>query len=169
MPIELASVTGDVLTRKEYCLGFVFSRDKRKIALMRKKRPEWQRGLLNGFGGGIGENEVPSDAMRREGYEEAGRCFDWEYAGVIAGGFWMVHVFKTFTDRIEELPTVDLDHGDERILILPIEMICYRECISNLRYLIPLCLDSKIQFFIEDNWEPESDKVGAGFVATSTR
>jgi len=36
-----------------YCLGFAFYRSRRKVVLIRKTKPDWQRGKLNGVGGKI--------------------------------------------------------------------------------------------------------------------
>lgn len=54
-----------------YVVGFVFG-DNNQVLLIRKNRPEKQKGLLNGIGGKIEVNENPSDAMVREAFEEAG-------------------------------------------------------------------------------------------------
>jgi 8-oxo-dGTP pyrophosphatase MutT (NUDIX family) len=55
-----------------YVLGFYFTLDQRRVALIRKNKPEWQAGRLNGIGGKIEEGERPIDAMVREFAEEAG-------------------------------------------------------------------------------------------------
>lgn len=36
---------------KHYVLGFAFGPNYKKVALLHKLRPEWQKGLLNGVGG----------------------------------------------------------------------------------------------------------------------
>lgn len=58
----------------EYVLGFLFSQapDYSRVVLIRKKRPDWQAGKLNGVGGKIEKSELPIDAMRREFLEECG-------------------------------------------------------------------------------------------------
>jgi len=46
-----------------------------KVVLIRKGKPEWQQGLLNGVGGKVGDNisgETPEQAVHREFKEEAG-------------------------------------------------------------------------------------------------
>jgi 8-oxo-dGTP pyrophosphatase MutT (NUDIX family) len=58
---------------QEYVLGFVFNLDKTKVALMRKTKPEWQRGRLNGIGGKIELGETSITAMHREFKEETGQ------------------------------------------------------------------------------------------------
>ena len=57
---------------KQYVVGFMFSADLKRVALIRKKRPKWQEGLLNGIGGKIKEDEIPRQSMVREFLEETG-------------------------------------------------------------------------------------------------
>ena len=57
----------------KYVLGFVFNESLDKIALIRKNRPAWQKGLLNGIGGKIEADELTLDAMTRE-FEEETSC-----------------------------------------------------------------------------------------------
>lgn len=53
---------------KNYVVGFIT--DKKRVLLIRKNRPEWQKGLYNGIGGLMQENETPELAMTRESKEE---------------------------------------------------------------------------------------------------
>ena len=62
--------------RPEWVVGFLFSTDQRRVVLIEKQRPEWQRGKLNGVGGKIEANETPTDAVRREFSEETGADID---------------------------------------------------------------------------------------------
>ena len=55
-----------------YVLAFMFSPDLRQVALIRKLKPEWQAGKLNGIGGKIEADESHYDACVREFREEAG-------------------------------------------------------------------------------------------------
>jgi 8-oxo-dGTP diphosphatase len=59
-------------TKMQYVLGFMFSEDRSKVALIRKDRPAWQRGKLNAPGGKIEPGEAPLDTMVREFCEETG-------------------------------------------------------------------------------------------------
>lgn len=54
----------------DYVLGFLIQEDS--IVLIRKRKPEWQAGKLNGVGGKIEAGEVPYVAMCREFKEETG-------------------------------------------------------------------------------------------------
>ncbi len=58
----------------KYVVGFVFDTNNQNILLLEKKRPEWQRGFVNGIGGkveGAAEETFPVLAMVREAREEA--------------------------------------------------------------------------------------------------
>ncbi|WP_152633286.1 NUDIX domain-containing protein [Aliarcobacter butzleri] len=59
----------------KYVVGLVFDETER-VMLIEKKRPDWQKGLLNGVGGEIRINESPIDAMIRECKEESGLYID---------------------------------------------------------------------------------------------
>ncbi len=43
---------------KGYVLGFAFDEDYEWVALIKKNRPQWQAGKLNGVGGKIEPNET---------------------------------------------------------------------------------------------------------------
>lgn len=57
----------------EYVLGFAFTPSKGGVLLIRRARPTWQAGKLNGVGGKIEETDwCIEDAMTREFLEETG-------------------------------------------------------------------------------------------------
>lgn len=56
----------------KYVVGFMFNMDMSRVALIRKNKPAWQEGLLNGIGGKIEGDEPAAKAMVREFLEEAG-------------------------------------------------------------------------------------------------
>jgi 8-oxo-dGTP diphosphatase len=61
--------------RTKYVVGFMFDPTLSKVVLISKLKPEWQKGLLNGVGGKVGDNiakETPEQAIHREFKEEAG-------------------------------------------------------------------------------------------------
>ncbi|GEM_PF-3695748 len=57
----------------EYCCGFYFSEDRKRVVLLRASRPWWDGPRLNGVGGKIEPGETPVTAMIREFKEEAGQ------------------------------------------------------------------------------------------------
>src|SRR5215208_5596620 len=89
-----------------YACGFLFSPDRQRVLLIRKRRPAWQAGKLNGVGGKIERDESPAEAMRREFREEAGLDVrDWQEVLTLSGGddagsgvAWRGHFFRAFGD-----------------------------------------------------------------------
>src|ERR1035441_7279489 len=76
------------MKEQNYVVGFMFDKDMMNVALIRKRKPAWQSGLLNGIGGKIEEGEMPFDAMSREFKEEAGidvPTGDWENFAAMGG------------------------------------------------------------------------------------
>jgi 8-oxo-dGTP diphosphatase len=57
---------------RRYVVGFLFDVEHQQVALVKKLRPEWQKGRWNGVGGRIEGQETALEAMRREFQEEAG-------------------------------------------------------------------------------------------------
>ena len=55
---------------QKYVLGFVVDEDGQSILLLRKNRPKFLAGRLNGVGGKVEDNENDVDAMVRECLEE---------------------------------------------------------------------------------------------------
>lgn len=122
----------------KYVVGFLFSPDYKKVVLINKNRPEFQRGLYNGVGGRIEENETPGDAMSREFMEETGVLInDWkEYA--ILDGDCIVYVFSASSEKYDEVKT----QTDERIEIIYTFEVSTLKIMPNLRWLIPMALDA---------------------------
>lgn len=60
-----------------YVVGFLVAPETDEVLLIRKNRPAWQAGLLNGPGGHVEPGESAMDAMRREFWEEAGLEAPW--------------------------------------------------------------------------------------------
>lgn len=55
-----------------YTLIFVFNQKLDEVVLIKKNRPNWQAGKLNGVGGRLIKNEDPAACAEREVLEEAG-------------------------------------------------------------------------------------------------
>ena len=70
------------LGTSRYVVGFLFDDDGRRVVLIEKRKPAYQRGLLNGVGGSIETTDATEwVAMSREFAEEAGvgrQGFAWE-------------------------------------------------------------------------------------------
>jgi 8-oxo-dGTP diphosphatase len=138
-----------------YVCGFLFSEDRQTVALIRKNKPAWQCGRLNGIGGKIEEGESPNQAMRREFREEAGAdIVTWRaYAAINSpedcAEPWEVYFYFAFSNR--ELRSMT----NEPIALYPVVQLHGLPVIYNLRWLIPLALDdSSRSHYIEgfDVW-----------------
>lgn len=125
--------------RTRFVLGFLFSEDGTRIAVINKNRPAWQAGAINGLGGKIEAGEKPLDAMNREFREEAGVFVGlWDRFAELYGTDFEVVVFRAFSDAcLHRVSTV----GDERVEVMPIRDALATRHISNLSWLLPLALD----------------------------
>jgi 8-oxo-dGTP diphosphatase len=89
-----------------YVLGFMLDPRRQRVSLIRKNKPAWQAGKLNGIGGSIEKGETPAEAMAREFLEETGvptSSIQWEPIGWMQGRDFMVHLFRTLDDRVSEI------------------------------------------------------------------
>lgn len=136
------------MNKKAYVVGFLLDRDEKQVVLIRKKRPLWQQGLLNGVGGKIEPEENPLDAMRREFQEETGAHVEtWTHYATMSGPDWTV--FCYFAHNSEELTKVktqgdSMDGDAEEVATYYTDLVFDRkDLIGNVRWLIPLALNSK--------------------------
>ena len=122
----------------DYTVGFFFDIETHdKVVLIRKKRPEWQRGLLNGVGGKVEDGEDPEDAMIREFQEETSKEFDnWfpMFSESFPDGV-TVHYFAGVGD-LEGIQT----NTDEEIEIHDIDQIKKLDTVECLQWMIPLAI-----------------------------
>ena len=140
---------------KEYVVGFMFSKDGRDVALIRKNRPEWQAGKFNGVGGKIEPtDESPVAAMSREFYEETGVNVlrsNWIPFLTLTGETdaahpeqsnpYKIYFFKTFSNLIQHAGTVT----DEQIYILPADDLP-KAVVPNLKFLVPMALAPDLKY-----------------------
>jgi len=82
--------------RNRYTIGIYFDSSLKKVALILKRRPEWQVGNYNFPGGHIEENENGYACVIREFKEECDIntiTSDWRYIGIIKGDDYTVEIF----------------------------------------------------------------------------
>lgn len=130
-----------------YVVGFALD-EVGRVALIKKNRPEWQAGKLNGIGGHVEEGEHPLDAMRREFREETGADLDgWDLFVVMEFPSAEIYFYRLRTSKyvLNALETTTDEfvgqYGQE--LLVPDSAI-----IPNLRWLIPLAA------YTADRYEP---------------
>lgn len=128
----------------EYAVGFIHN--DLDVALIRKDRPEWQAGLLNGIGGKLEPGETPHDAMVRECKEEAGRFVGpWDHFLTLEGTTARVFCFAVNDWHKEHIYKLAQQPGESE----PIEIwrmpwlntgIEGSETVPNLKWIIPLMM-----------------------------
>ena len=122
---------------QDYVVGFLFRLGGDEVALIRKNKPAWQKGLLNGVGGKIEDDELPINAMIREFEEEAGPyIINWRCFAVMTlkdGG--QIYFYESREEVEIESKT------EEEVSWYPIAHLRQYGVLQNLNWLVPLALD----------------------------
>lgn len=121
-----------------YVVGFMFSEDLQFVALIRKNRPKWQAGKLNGIGGHMEGDESPRAAMIREFREETGvdtQEDDWTLVGRLEGENAKVYVCRCISNKVMDVQTTT----DEKVLIYCTDPVP-EDVVPNLKAIIPALL-----------------------------
>lgn len=139
----------------EYVVGFLFA--EQHVALIRKARPSWQRGRINGIGGKVESGEDPQRAMSREFEEETGVATgqsEWSHRVTLEGRGWRIYFFAAFLEHRVKLK----EDGDEPCYWYPISFLP-GVVLPNLYWLLPLCLDEDLRHpvLIFDDSDPAVD------------
>jgi 8-oxo-dGTP diphosphatase len=126
-----------------YVIGFAFTHDLDRVALIRKTHPEWQKGKLNGIGGRIEPGDCYAlTAMRREFQEEAGVDVDfglWEHFATVTGNDYMLECFATRETDITAL----VSRTEERIELVYVADLWYMslEMVTHLLWLLEMAVE----------------------------
>lgn len=125
-----------------HVVGFLFSADLSTVVLIKKARPTWQRGRLNGVGGKIEPGETSITAMEREFAEETG------YKGEIIWRKFCTYdcpshgtVMDFFCAKDEQAVRGAHTVTDEMIYFLDIDELLFcdqSDVIVNLLWLVPM-------------------------------
>ena len=103
---------------QHYVLGFMFDPTRERILLIRKNRPRWQAGKLNGIGGKVEPGESPVSAMVREFTEETGlqtQPSEWSHFAVLEGQDFRVWCFQAASEQMIQARTLT----DEEVVLMP--------------------------------------------------
>lgn len=133
-----------------YVLGFAFGHTKETVVLVRKNRPDWQLGKLNGIGGHVEPTDSTMlDAVQREFEEETGLLVDsWAHYITMRNKAWRVFVFRAYNVEVSNVRTLT----DERVEVHPVLRLP-TNVLSNLRWLIPLALDPDKPTLVEVTYQ----------------
>ncbi len=122
----------------KYVVGFLFNEDMTKVILIKKNRPDWQKGLLNGIGGHIEGDEDQYEATKREFEEEAGLIIDnWNNFCEIKGDNYICYFLYSISNKYLDVKQMT----DEELYITDVNDLNNLKVIENLRWLIPMCKD----------------------------
>jgi ADP-ribose pyrophosphatase len=134
---------------KEYVAGFLFDEAKNYVALIRKNRPDWQAGCLNGIGGKVEPGEWTLQTQIREFEEETGVHYEnWELFASIGAdrnprdgsSSWRVYYFRGFSTK--DLYRVT-SKTDEYVDVYNVGLLYALPKVYHLDWLIPLSLTLK--------------------------
>jgi len=130
---------------KKYVTGFLFSEDSMHVVLIKKLNPKWQRGLFNGVGGKIEENESSCNAMVREFEEETGVVIVSEkwtcYTKIYRPNYYELDVYYAYSNLAYKVKTIE----KEEVCLVATNTLP-SNIVPNLRWLIPLALDNQTDF-----------------------
>lgn len=124
----------------------MFDENLENVALIKKSKPSWQKGKLNGIGGKIEAKETPISAMVREFKEETGvetKDSEWssflEMMGINDNGESFYILFFVSIGDLSLLKTVT----DEQIVIKNLLEINPKTdgVVDNIRWIAPLALN----------------------------
>lgn len=131
-----------------YCVGFMFSPERDRVVLLRKAKPTWMAGKLNGVGGKVEPGETPLQAQAREFWEETGvRHYEWEYAGRLESTNSEIYIYRAFSDAVDHVRTTTIEPVDTYDVRLVTHNVV--EVIPNLRWIIPYLLDRDESLSVE--------------------
>lgn len=125
-----------------YVCGFLFSEDH--VLLLRKNKPDWQAGNLNGVGGKIEEGENKHEAMRREFLEEAGRLINtWTYKLRlhVTHRESIVYFFAAHCQAMFDVPACN----EGELGWYKLTEFQDQKPIQSLKWLVPFCADPTIE------------------------
>lgn len=131
----------DISPGNQYVCGLLFDKLDHpfgRVLLIRKQRPEYQKGLLNGIGGRIEPGEQPLQAMLREFKQETGLFVDtWVYFCK------MRYIDKATIHFFYARGDIDAarNQTDEKLEIMGVNAMLNVWCIvPDLRWLVPMAL-----------------------------
>jgi 8-oxo-dGTP pyrophosphatase MutT (NUDIX family) len=133
-----------VVQLQEYNCGFMID-GAGNMPLVRKQRPAWQYGLLNGIGGKQEDGETPEEGMAREWREETGdEQSEWRKVCALVGNGARVHFFVAEVDVLPDFPPFN-DSGE----LIEMHNVSYvpnmPDVIPNLKWLIPAALEREFR------------------------
>jgi 8-oxo-dGTP diphosphatase len=134
---------GDEMSdHQQFVVGFAFN-ELERVLLVEKKRPDWQKGLLNGIGGKIEPGETPAEAMDRECLEETGLRLKWTEVGLMRGAntdgkktLFECFIYYAKSKLVDKFQQIE----DEPLDLYSPNCVHHSAVVPNLNFLIPFML-----------------------------
>jgi 8-oxo-dGTP diphosphatase len=134
------------MKNQNYVLGFICDKNKEKFLLLRKNRPKYQEGFLNGIGGKVENNESYIECMIRETKEEIlykNKGFityadNWEHITIFSFETGSVVCYVLYSDCDF---TLFSEGEDQLVEIHEIKNIDYKECLPPLEDVLNLIIN----------------------------
>jgi 8-oxo-dGTP diphosphatase len=127
---------------REWVVGFLLDDSAERVVLIRKNRPEWQKGKLNGVGGKVEPGELIGEAMVREFREETGNHVPiWDQFARLVWEEGTVHFLRAFAtgDKLDACRTVTDENIEVHRIYPGHGQAQWRESATpNLLWLVPL-------------------------------
>ena len=120
---------------QEYALGFLH--DDKRVVMIRKNRPDWQAGKLNGVGGHVEPGENAYQAMVREFKEETGVDVPlWDHFLTLRGKRSLISCYATYDTEnyIKQVKTLT----DEKVVVVNLKKFNYDRAVPNVSWILPL-------------------------------
>ena len=140
----------------KYTLGFMFSENKDDVLLIRKAKPDWQAGKLNGLGGHLEPGESWVEGMIREFREEAHldtTAEDWKSFGYLAGAEFSIRLFYAVSNDIYKARSTTA----EAVRITRVEDIHKVAVVPHIQWLVPLAQQGT--YVVNGIYMPDMPKV----------
>jgi len=134
-------------------VGLLYDDYCEHVLMIRKNKPEWQKGKLNGIGGKIKEGETPLQAMVREFHEETGEFLNaskWEHCIEYKCTFnevdpYTVHFFASLCYNHIWMSSLKCPE-EESLEIVEVNNMYNENVIENLRWIVPMLADTYLEF-----------------------
>lgn len=142
---------------RKYVVGFAFWRNS-VLLIHKKKGPPYVVGKLNGVGGKIEDWENSEDArpsMVREFQEETGVetwPSAWEHIAVMRGNAnegndYELNILYNYLPDVTDFSAIkNPEKSGEDLEWIPLDNLENHAIVPNIKWLIPLCLDSTTPF-----------------------
>lgn len=142
-PLPSSLVQRPTRHMKLYTVGFAFTEDAKHVVLIRKSKPVWQAGLLNGIGGHVEHGESSHAAQVREFAEETGLIIPtWEKFLVLTdcGHRWRLLCHRVFLP-VRTLQQAHTTSDEGEVSLFRMDVLRPYMMLSNMAYHLPMAAD----------------------------